>query len=265
MNGDPEACAWNPEQYEAYADERARPAEDLMARIPLEHAGSVIDLGCGVGGQAAQLAARYPAAKVLGIDSSPEMLAKACSRHGEGESLRWQEADIASFQPDGPVDLIFSNAALHWVADHAALFPRMVSWLRPGGILAVQMPNNFDAPSHRLLQAVAGARPWAARLDGGLAQSEALKPGVYYDYLAPLAQHVDIWETTYTHVLSGPDPVAEWTRSTALRPYLAALDNEQEREAFYDDYARRLREVYPPQPDGRTLFPFRRLFILAEV
>lgn len=263
MNGAVDPSAWSPEQYEAYAEERARPANDLMRRIPLEHAESIIDLGCGTGLQAAQLAARFPEADVLGIDSSPQMLSQAGSRRGDLGRLRWQEADIESFVPEASVDLVFSNAALHWVKEHDSLFPRMMSWLKPGGVLAVQMPNNADAPSHSVRQEIARSGAWAERFEGKIAPSTALKHETYYKYLAPVARHVDIWETTYTHVLSGTDPVAEWTRSTALRPYLALLDNEQDQEAFYSDYALRLRDAYPPQADGRTLFPFRRLFMVA--
>lgn len=257
--------AWDPDQYERFANDRARPANDLMARIPLRSAETVIDLGCGTGHQAAQLSERFPEAQVLGLDSSAEMLGQAVSAYGTTDLLQWQQADIASFEPDTSVDLIFSNAALHWVPDHATLFPNMISWLKPGGVLAVQMPNNFDAPSHEVRATVARSGPWASRFGGMTEQPTALNPADYYTYLSPVAAHVDIWETTYLHVFNGEDPVAEWTRSTALRPYLAALENDEERAAFFEAYALRLRGAYPPCPDGKTLFPFRRLFVVATV
>lgn len=154
---------------------------------------------------------------------------------------------------------------MHWVDDHHTLFPRLTSWLNPGGVLAVQMPNNYHAPSHRLMHETAKSKPWAGRFPGVSETSAVLDAAGYYELLSPWARHVDIWETTYVHVLEGVDPVAQWTRSTGLRPFLGALADDEEREAFFIDYASRIRVEYPPQQDGRTLFPFRRLFLVANV
>jgi trans-aconitate 2-methyltransferase len=253
--------SWNPERYLAFGGERTRPAVDLLARVPLAAPARVADLGCGPGNSTALLAARWPDAEVIGIDSSREMLAKA---EADGIRASWQQADIASWTPDAPFDLLFSNAALQWVPDHAGLLPRLLGHLRPGGVLAVQMPRNFAAPSHTLLRAVANEGPWAERLAPRLDGKPVAAPECYHDLLAPHAAALDIWQTEYMHVLDGDDPVLSWVRSTALRPVSAAL-NAAEQAGFEAEYARRLRAAYPRRPDGHTLFPFRRLFMVATV
>lgn len=250
--------SWNPERYLAFGDHRTRPAIDLLARIALAAPARVADLGCGPGNSTALLCTRWPAAEVLGVDNSADMLAKAAET---GLRARWREADIAGWAPEAPCDVLYSNAALQWLPDHAALFPRLLGLLAPGGVLAVQMPRNFAAPSHALLQAVAQDGPWAERLAGRLLRGP-LAPEAYYDLLAPRAAALDIWQCEYLQVLDGDDPVLRWTRATALRPVLALLD-AAEQTRFEADYAARLRAAYPERADGRTLFPFRRLFIVA--
>jgi len=256
---------WNPEQYAIYANERARPANDLMDRIPLRDANEIVDLGCGAGQHAVKLSQRFSSVRVLGVDSSPEMLEQARSRYRGMENLEWHQVNIQHFAPETSVDLIFSNAALHWLPDHGELFPRLASWLNPGGVLAVQMPNNYDAPSHRLMYDVALSRPWQDRFKQIENAPSVLTVAEYYDRLSPIAKHVDIWETVYTHVLDGEDPVANWTRSTGLRPFLAVLENERDRDGFFREYADKIRRAYPSQADGRTLFPFRRMFMVVTV
>lgn len=251
--------SWHPERYLAFGDHRTRPAMDLLARVALEAPMLVADLGCGPGNSTALLCARWPEAEVLGIDNSAEMLAKA---RASGLAARWREADLASWTPAAPYDLLYSNAALHWLPDHATLLPRLLAALRPGGVLAVQMPRNFDAPSHVLLRAVADEGPWAPRLAAGVLRAPVAEPAWYYDLLAPRAAALDIWESEYLHILEGEDPVLGWTRATALRPVIAALEPAA-RARFEAEYAKRLRAAYPRRPDGRTLFPFRRLFIVA--
>lgn len=215
------------------------------------------DLGCGTGEITEALARRWPAARVLGIDSSPEMLSRARERQG----VEWVQGDIRTWEPDGPVDLIFSSAALHWVPGHTGLFPRLFSRLSPGGRLAVQMPRNFAQPSHTLLAETARGARWADRLSHLGRQAPVASPDWYHDLLRPLASVLDVWETTYLQALTGDDPVAAWTRSTAARPYLEALGSDA--EAFMEEYSARLRMAYPPRPDGVTLFPFTRLFVIA--
>jgi trans-aconitate 2-methyltransferase len=251
---------WNPERYLAFADERTRPAIDLMARVSLEEAKRVADLGCGPGNSTALLAQRWPKAEIVGVDNSPAMLAEA-----RASSVRatWLHADVAAWRPDGPLDLIYANAALHWLDDHATLLPRLLRQLRPEGVLAVQMPRNFAAPSHALLREAARSGPFADRLGGLLDSAPVATPEWYHDLLAPHTSALDIWETEYLHVLEGEDAVLNWTRGTALRPIMQALDAEQ-LAAFEAAYAARLRAAYPRRADGRTLFPFRRLFIVAR-
>ena len=166
---------------------------------------------------------------------------------------------------DRPLDLIYSNAALHWLPDHERLLPAILASLRPGGVLAVQMPRNFAAPSHTLIAEVAREGPWCDRLEPLLRTPPVATqpPAFYYDVLAPLADSIDIWESEYLQVLNGPDPVKEWTKGTALIPYLQRLDSEAAK-SFELEYARRLRDAYPSRADGMTLFPFRRLFIVMR-
>jgi trans-aconitate 2-methyltransferase len=248
---------WDPGLYEKYAAPRLRPGLDLMARIRVPEPRQITDLGCGPGRLTARLAERWPAARITGIDSSPDMLAKAREDYPEHS---WAEDDIASWSPDEPPDLIFSNAALHWLGDHARLLPRLLSALAPGGVLAVQMPRNFDAPSHTLISDVIRQRQWSRPLPPP--GQPVAPPAAYYDILAPHAASLEIWESTYLQVLEGEDPVLEFVRATALRPVIEALAGA-ELDSFIADYRGRLRAAYPRRADGITLFPFRRLFIVA--
>lgn len=248
---------WDPGQYLRFADERFRPSLDLLAR--LEGAPRAIwDLGCGTGEVTAMLAARWPEARVHGLDSSPEMLAQARSHPG----IEWVHGDIAGWAPSGVVDLILATASLHWVADHARLLPRLVGFLAPHGVLAVQMPRNFAEPSHTALAAVAGSPRWRDRVGHLLATAPVADPSWYHALLRPLTNHLEVWETIYHQALSGADPIVEWMRGTAARPFLTALDTDA--AAFLADYADAIRPHYPTAADGITLFPFRRLFIVAR-
>lgn len=251
---------WDPEQYLAFDDLRLRPALDLLARIPGEVAGPLVDLGCGPGNVTSFLAQRWPSAELIGIDSSPEMLDRA--RAGLPEA-RFVEASIAEWSPETPPEVIYSNAALHWLDDHARLFPRLFGHLAPGGHLAVQMPRNHTEASHQAMIETVEGGPWARRLRPVIREAPVAAPEAYHRLLAGDASRLDIWEAIYLQVLEGENPVKEWTKGTALRPFLAAL-GEGEREAFEADYARRILTAYPPEADGRTLFPFRRLFIVAR-
>lgn len=252
---------WNPARYLAHAAPRLRPALDLLARVPLESPADVLDLGCGTGTATRLLAARWPQARITGVDSSPAMLARA--RAESPATLSWVEADLASWAPPpAAADLIFSNAALHWLDDHAALLPRLMAGLRPGGVLAVQMPDNFAAPSHQALFRIAHDPRWESRLRPALREAPVARPAEYRRLLAPLAAEVDIWTTEYLHLLDGEDPVFAWTESTILRPLLGLLSPEETRD-LSAAYAAALRAAYPADPEGRTPFPFRRLFLVA--
>ncbi len=250
---------WDPGQYLKFGGERLRPAMDLLERIPLAAPETVFDLGCGAGNVTRILAGRWPAARVTGIDKSPEMLARA---EGAGSPIRWLAGDLKRWTPEAPADLLFSNAALHWLDGHRELFPRLMGWLRRGGVLAVQMPRNDRAPSHTCMTDAAGGGPWRQRLEPLLRPEPVAPPEVYHHIVAPAAASVDLWETEYLHLLEGENPVVEWTRSTALRPLLDALEGGQ-REAFLADYSARVAAAYPKGPDGKTPMPYRRLFMVA--
>jgi trans-aconitate 2-methyltransferase len=248
---------WNAEQYLKFADERTRPARELLARVPLEQPERVLDIGCGPGNSTALLAERYPVARVCGVDNSPEMLARART---DLPRLTFLQADVASFQPDAAQDLLFANAVLQWLPAHEALLPRLFSLLGPGGALAFQVPDNLEAPSHRLMRALPG--PWAARIAAVSARAHILSPAQYYDLLAREAAHVDIWHTTYEHVLSDAAAIVEWVKGTGLRPYLDALP-EAERAAYLAAYTQAIDAAYPARADGKRLFSFPRLFLVA--
>jgi trans-aconitate 2-methyltransferase len=251
-------ATWDPAQYARFADARLRPALELLARVPEGARNIIYDLGCGGGQVTRLLVERYPGAEIVGIDSSEAMLAKG---RADVPGARFVAGDIAAWSPPRPADLIVANAALHWVADHEALMLRLLAGLAPGGVLAVQMPRNHAAPSHTAIAESAQAGARAAKLTGVRGIAPVAEAAAYARLLLPHAAAVDAWETEYVQVLSGPDPVMEWTKGTTLRPYLDALGAEA--PAFLADYAARLRRAYPQQPDGRTLFPFRRVFIVA--
>jgi trans-aconitate 2-methyltransferase len=233
--------------------------------VPLTDPRVVFDLGCGAGQLTRLIANRWPNAAVTGVDNSPDMLSEAGR---EPSTVRWRQADIRTWSPTEPADLIYSNATLQWLDDHCQLFPRLVSFLNPGGCLAVQMPLSWDLPSHRLMRdTLANGGPGGTPLGSEQLRKSAARnwvepASVYYDLLAPLARMVDLWETEYHQVLQGDDPVLEWVKGTGLRPILNGLD-EHERQLFVAEYSRRLRETYPSRAGGRTVYPFRRLFILA--
>src|SRR5437763_2192160 len=251
--------AWDPAQYLKFAGPRLRPAIDLLQRVDVDNPALVYDLGAGAGNVTRRLAARWPEAEIVGVDSSAEMLAKAAA---ELPGIEWRRADLGSWRPDRPPSLIYSNAALHWLDGHDRLFPALFEALAPGGGLAVQIPRNFGAPSHTSITDAALSGPWRTRLEPLLRPSPVEAPEFYYDLLAPRAALLDMWETEYLQVLDGDNPVKEWTKGTWLGPLLGALD-EPERSAFEENYAERVLAAYPPRPDGKTLFPFRRLFMIA--
>jgi trans-aconitate 2-methyltransferase len=251
---------WDVAAYAKFADQRLRPALDLIGRIPDVAPEHIVDLGCGPGGITRLLAQRWPNARVTGIDASADMLAAA---RRDGGAIRWLQADLADWAPDARPDLIFSNAALHWLDDHRALFPRLLAMLADGGVLAVQMPNNFAEPSHRAISQLAVQERWRERLAPLLRAAPVASAETYLEMLLPRTARVDLWETTYWHVLEGEDPVPAWTLGSALRPFLGVL-GEDERRDFMAAYARTMRAAYPRRGDGLTLFGFRRLFIVAS-
>ncbi|NDU73089.1 trans-aconitate 2-methyltransferase [Actinomadura sp. DSM 109109] len=254
------AAVWDPAQYGVFGAERARPFAELTARLGGAPPARVADLGCGSGELTATLAARWPDAVIDAVDRSPEMIA-AARAHAIPGRLAFRVADVASWEPDRPLDLVISNAVLHWVPGHPDLLPRWVGSLAPGGRLAFQVPGNFGAPSHVLLREMGRSERWRAGLGHLQHDAPVLDPAGYVALLAGLGCSVDAWETTYAHVLHGDDPVLEWVKGSALRPVLSALP-PAEAEEFLAEYGERLRRAYPAGPHG-TVFPFRRIFVIA--
>jgi trans-aconitate 2-methyltransferase len=255
---------WDPALYLKFTDHRLRPALDLMARVPLAEAATIYDLGCGPGNVTRLLAERWPRARVTGVDASPEMLAKARAIAG----IDWQQADLARWRAAAPADLVYTNAALHWLDDHAVLFPQLLAQVRPGGVLAVQMPRQHLNPTHRILFELAREPRWG---DGGVGGGPATgirefpvaEPGAYYGWLEPTADALDIWEVEYLHILEGDNAVLQWVMGSVARPVLDKLAPAQH-TAFLAEYGARLAAAYPRRPDGKTLLPFRRLFLVAQ-
>jgi trans-aconitate 2-methyltransferase len=250
-------------RYLRFAGERARPFVELVARVGAEAPATVVDLGCGEGSLTASLAQRWPGARVTGVDSSPEMLAAAAAVAVPGR-VEFALGDVREWSPPEPLDVVVSNAVLHWVPDHDRLLARWAGVLRPGGWVAVQVPGNFRAPTHALLAGLCRSPRWAGRLADAAPRADAvLEPGGYLDVLTRAGLAADAWETTYLHVLTGADPVLAWVRSTVLRPVLALLP-EDDAARFTAEYAAALREAYPARPDGTTVLPFRRVFAVGH-
>jgi trans-aconitate 2-methyltransferase len=252
--------SWDPNQYLSFEAERLRPALDLMSRIPLDAPRSVFDLGCGPGNVTRRLARRWPGARVVGLDASPEMLEKARSL---APGLAFEEADLSRWTAPEGADLLFSNAVVQWLPNALGVMTRWLGGLAPGAVMAVQVPRFAGTPAHLAIQEAARGGTWRWRGRAAQGPRWTAEPSDLYRALAPLARDVDVWETVYLHVFRGRDPVLEWVKGTALRPLLDAIE-ETEREAFLAAVAQRLRAAYPAEADGATLFPFRRLFIVAR-
>lgn len=255
--------AWDPRQYRRFEAERDRAALDLLLRLPDDlEPREIWDLGCGAGQHAALLKRRHPQARAHGLDSSAGMLEQA---RALATDVVWLEGDIAGWRPERPADLILANASLQWLPDHASLLPRLAAALAPGGVLAVQMPLAHESRHHGIMRATAARGPWAERLRDVDVIAPLLAPEAYYDGLAALCEDIDIWSTTYLHVLEGEDAVLEWMKGTALRPHLTALaDDPAMRTAYLSALADALSAAFPRRPDGRTILPFPRLFLVAR-
>ncbi len=252
--------SWDPDRYLTYADERGRPFVDLLAQVRASSPRTVVDLGCGPGNLTMLLAARWPAADVTGLDSSPQMIAQAATIPG----VTWQVDDLRSWADRGgsPVDVLVSNATLQWLPDHLDLLPRLVERVAGGGWFAFQVPGNFDEPSHTIRTEIAAREPFAAHT-AGVAVPASHEPADYLHILQGLGCEVDVWETTYLHVLTGADPVFTWVSGTGARPTLQALPADL-RPSFEEEFKDLLSRAYPPDDQGRVVLPFRRVFVVAH-
>jgi trans-aconitate 2-methyltransferase len=254
---------WNADQYLRFASERTLPCRDLAARVALSSPRRIIDLGCGAGNSTEVLAERWPDVDVTGLDSSPEMIDAA---RRTSPQRRWVVGDIGGWvaSDELPFDLVFSNAAIQWVGDHGGLFPQLLEHVAPGGALAVQMPANFDAPAHRLMRELAMSKAWRSKFPAsGVREWHVHETSFYYDVLAPYAERIDLWTTEYAHVMAGPDAIVDWYQGTGLRPFLDVLTSDEDRAKFTTAYLEQIRAEFPRRPDGRVLFPFLRLFVVA--
>jgi trans-aconitate 2-methyltransferase len=250
---------WEPQTYLRYAEIRFRAGLDLLARIPKSEYPTIYDLGSGTGHLTRILADTFPNSRVIGVDSSPEMLAEA---RREFPTIEWQQADISKWQPSAAPALLYTNAALQWVPDHEVLLPALLDRLLPGGILAMQVPRHFESPSHLALRELVLQSEWRAQLEP-LLLKPIPPPDTYWRWLTPHARNIDLWETIYLQVLDGKDPVVNFMRGTALRPFLSVMD-EKRAAKFLAAFSVRMAAAYATQPNGQTLFPFRRLFLVAQ-
>jgi trans-aconitate 2-methyltransferase len=251
---------WNPSLYMRFEDERMLAARDLLARVPLASAGVVYDLGCGPGNSAELLSRRFPDAEIIGLDTSDSMLDHARARLPRA---RFVKQDIADWAPAEPPQLIFANAALHFLPNHHKLFPSLAATLAPGGAFAVQMPSTGRESSHALMRMVAAEGPWSSRLVP-IAKTRPMISSFedYYEWLRPVAPRIDMWMTTYVHAFDGPEAIADWFAGSALQPFLEWLSDD-ERCEFLARYREGLRDAYPAQSDGRVLLAYPRLFMVA--
>ena len=251
---------WNARQYLKFEDERTRPPRDLLAQVPLQRPRLAVDLGCGPGNSTELLIERFPQSKVIGLDSSPDMLRKARERL---PNIKFIEGDIATWTPEERIDLLFANAALQWVPDHQRVMRALLESLPKGGVLAAQLPDNTAEPALVAQRKVAASGPWAADPRVKAAARDALpSPETYYDVLKPVCTQIDIWHSVYNHVMATPQAIVEWFKGSSLQPYLSLLDAGM-REQFLAAYTDKVVGAYKPRVDGKVLLKFPRLFIVA--
>jgi trans-aconitate 2-methyltransferase len=251
---------WSAEQYLKFEDERTRPSRDLLAQIPLVEARKIVDIGCGPGNSTELLAKRWPNAKIIGIDTSADMLRQARARLPQQTFI---EANVAHWAPPDNVDVLFGNAIFQWVPGHLKQLQRLLAGLAPGGVLAVQVPDSLNEPAHLLMREVAALDRWRDQLsEKARVRDELPPPGGYYDALRPLCTRLELWHTIYYHVLDNAEAVVEWVKGTGLRPFLDLLEPSEVKQ-FLSVYTERVAAIYPVQADGKVIFRFPRMFIVA--
>ncbi len=252
---------WNPSLYSRFEDERTRPARELLDRVPLSKASRVVDLGCGPGNSTELLVTRFPGAHVVGTDNSQPMLDSARKRL---PGVTFEFSDITDWKPDTAPDLVYANASLQWVGQHETLIPRLFASLASGGVLAIQIPDNRNEPTHRSMREVAALAPWSGAIGEAAAVRTAILPlNAYYDLLAPQAAQIDVWHTVYQHPMASPAAIVEWVSATGLKPFVEPLEPEL-RAAYLAEYEKRIAAAYPPRADGKLLLAFPRMFIVAQ-
>ena len=251
---------WNAEHYLKYGDERTRPAADLAAGIRIDRPAVIADLGCGPGNSTQILRDRWPQSEIIGIDNSPQMIEAAKRAYPD---QKWLLADVSQWTSSGPVDLMYSNAALQWLPDHGVLMPRLFGMVAAGGALAFQIPSSTYATVRTLIHDISNRPAWSERMNAPRNALTMESPAFYYDALVKIATNLDLWETEYSHVLESAAAIVDWISSTGLRPFLAALDTDAERNEFTAELHQRVRDAYPVRADGKVLFPFRRTFVIV--
>ena len=251
---------WDADLYLQFASERTQPSLDLIVRTNVSSPARIIDLGCGPGNSTQILRHRWPKADITGLDSSVEMIAAASQAY---PTEKWVLADAATWKTDAPLDVVFSNATLQWLPDHARLFPHLMAQVAPAGALAIQIPAHYKSPLHQVTLEVAKDSSWCDRMEAPRNALTEEQPSFYYDVLQPLASRLDIWETEYYHLMDSPQAIVDWFRGTGLRPFLEMLETEEQKQRFQQMLLDGYTQAYPRQKDGRVLFPFRRLFMVA--
>jgi trans-aconitate 2-methyltransferase len=251
---------WNPSKYLAFSAERSRPAVDLLQQAASGDHRVIVDLGCGPGNSTELLRQRFPKAQITGVDSSPAMIDRA---RNSGIAAVFELADVSAWTPSADVDLVFSNSLFQWIPNHQDVLRKIFEALQPGAVLAIQMPDNLAEPSHRMMVETASQTPWRKRLElVATARPPLASATSYFELLKPLATKVDVWRTTYHHVMDGHHGIVDMLTSTGLKPFTDPLD-EASRTEFLAQYRRAIAPHYPVMPDGKVLLPFPRLFIAA--
>ena len=252
---------WNPDLYLKYKDERTQPSYDLVSRINLPNPEKIVDIGCGPGNSTRVLRERWPRAQVAGLDSSAEMIQTAREAYPQET---WIMSDAAQWETDEKFDIVFSSAALQWIPDHTVLIPKLFDRVKPGGVLAVQVPSNHRSPLHQAVLKVSKKKEWSQLMAGCETRLNYHEPGFYYELLAAISRQFTLWQTTYYHVLDNHQGLVDWYSSTGMRPYLERLATDAEKNAFREQVLEACRPFYPAQSNGKILFPFNRLFFLAS-